>query len=1159
MNQNAGWSKGMARPVAEQGWRRVHSGLWRGILSLAAVIYLGMGGAAWAAVRTACGAGGCNFTTAAAALANCTTGSDVVSLTGPVTETAALMIPQGASGVTITGGNDLTKPQSLVINTASWSVYTQYNGTNSINFQNIIFYHKVAVTSSPMFSNNYGGTFTFTNCQFISPVTDSLASLGYETNVFTNCIFDGLNKATAGVYSPIGNGYAVTFINCIIRNVAGWGFNQGGNPQVVYMYNSDIVNNSNGVSFNTAWYNAQAVTNCILINNGVDYASNCCGGNQSFTNCVFKTAPTPISGQLTLTNNLTSTGAAEFVSPYSDLHLLSTAKSIGTGVNLYGVVSGLNSDIEGNARPSSGAWDVGAYIKPTATPTPTRTPTPAITPTFTVTATWTKTYTPVYTYTKTYTPIYSYTFTKTPVPTNTFTLTLVPTNTLSPTKTNTPQFTYTKTYSPTPTPTVPSYPTNTFTPTWTGSPTSTGTPPPNTGLPATCRLYDLEYIPCPVTTDQFAGDVELSAAGTGIPKNTARWIIHMRLKTNPTDSQGTTIGYHIIETRMGTVPGKHGAVGGTVGEWDASGAARVTLGNDLVTYAEGVTTDLQNLSRTYVWVGARAPESEHYQFLGDARYCPYQDVKAANGYNWYFGGSSTAWTGYSGFDKAQTATTAMGWSGTGGNVGSEIAGAPYDVARYHELYRQALLNTQGFISFLNGWTCYYTGFGGEMGCDISPFKTGLNFVDRPWKHTVGSTSVVNEIASWNGTVQASRLISKYISGTSDSGWHSAPWIGDLFPDDFYEKCWKQGAATQTVGGNLPLVTSGGSPTTFYRAPWNETAILPATSNGITIKFPFTGLSRLPWSVLGRPGCPSLFLGNDGSGSTTMQTQHGDGEATVTATSLGTNLGLMFNYPVPYQLNINRPFGTSVTPPFPISEWADSTYSHTTVSVPSINSTPCVFYPGNTTTGETKYSVATLQVSRGSKNFFAILNGSKPSGDAGPSELGSMVLIQLMRGFFDGGMLTGNSHVVQLPLVTMLSPQNSGVVNGSSGTMPVTWQSAWTRWGGNRYTEQYSASFSESVSMTYVLLYNDGSSTNGELKWWYVLSPQDRDYAPGILPQKGTYLPSGTLTDDVLLSTTGYNWDISSLPAGTYSLRIEGYRNDYNQNYTYHEVRFTLTK
>jgi hypothetical protein len=125
-----------------------------------------------------------------------------------------------------------------------------------------------------------------------------------------------------------------------------------------------------------------------------------------------------------------------------------------------------------------------------------------------------------------------------------------------------------------------------------------------------------------------------------------------------------------------------------------------------------------NLSTTYAWVGVTAPVTEQYQFLGDPRHCPYQDVKAANGYNWYFTQVPAAYSGFS--------QTAAGW----GTYNCDI-----DVPRFYQIYRSGLLKTSAIWTAMNGCSYFYYGLGGEFGGNQYPSAKGIPFIQTPWSTT----------------------------------------------------------------------------------------------------------------------------------------------------------------------------------------------------------------------------------------------------------------------------------------------------------------------------------------------------------------------------------------------------------------------------------------
>lgn len=136
------------------------------------------------------------------------------------------------------------------------------------------------------------------------------------------------------------------------------------------------------------------------------------------------------------------------------------------------------------------------------------------------------------------------------------------------------------------------------------------------GLPASERLYGLEYIPSPIVPgDGFSLDLA-SAAGTPQPRNTARW----RLRVP-------------VEVLL-----RHG-------DFDRRITVTTSIGDDLeVGSMWPVPHEPGNRTTTYTWLAnspQAVPWTERYQIHGDPRHLPYSDVTVSgdsftNGYNTCF-------------------------------------------------------------------------------------------------------------------------------------------------------------------------------------------------------------------------------------------------------------------------------------------------------------------------------------------------------------------------------------------------------------------------------------------------------------------------------------------------------------------------------------------
>ncbi|MCX7795386.1 MAG: type II secretion system GspH family protein [bacterium] len=255
-----------------------------------------------------------------------------------------------------------------------------------------------------------------------------------------------------------------------------------------------------------------------------------------------------------------------------------------------------------------------------------------------------------------------------------------------------------------------------------------------TGLPDNQKLYDLQYIPCPVgTSSNNLAWQDLTTTGT-VPKNTARWIITLRgsvLSSIPPSNKMLTIETYIGNKGVNDIP-------------------------DQVQYAS-------NRSRTFTWIGLEPPITEKFQFMGDPRYCPYLDAKRNNRYNRWFTGTFTGYNGFSGNN---------GWNGIFDS----------DIPIYFQIFRDGILRSSSIFNSVTGFSFYYVGFGQEMGGDsANPYIN--NLLDNPistlpWGGSSG-TRKVDEIIPDDGADES------YCRLIRSGSWYSRIWLGELYPDSQY--------------------------------------------------------------------------------------------------------------------------------------------------------------------------------------------------------------------------------------------------------------------------------------------------------------------------------------------------------------------------------------
>jgi hypothetical protein len=620
--------------------------------------------------------------------------------------------------------------------------------------------------------------------------------------------------------------------------------------------------------------------------------------------------------------------------------------------------------------------------------------------------------------------------------------------------------------------------------------------PVSTGLSTANWLYGLEYIPCAIKGNGNPfNSFDLSSSSPNA-KNTARWVITFLggLPAN-TDSNNP----YTIETRIGT---------------------------DLLSGTSADNPPI--LSRTYVWVGNGAPPpiTEQYQFIGDPRHCPYMDVKngsqnsdpvaiGPDGYNWYFTGITNG-TNYNGFTQAVS-----GW-------GSQLNRV--DVPRYFQVFRNAILSTQAIWSTMNGYSYFYYGLGGEFGGDTSPFQNGVSFVQSPWVAGSNTVKSVDEILT-QGWASANIKNARILMNTTHL-WYAKDWLGELYPDSQY--------ANWAANGNMPLSGSA----TFYREVYTSANLTSAGWNGPTAA---VGTS------LDSVGCAAFFNGNATGSGNSFFGHDGSLNApppypaneSATIMQLGFNLQPMFTIPLASPLGCTRPWVIGLTGTTP-SEWGINPYKaqRTTLTIPSITTggtaVPRNFYQSeDTNNGSNWQGSAVVQQTLGAQNAYYVVSGLAIQASLGAQVLGEPAIMEMLRTYMDGGLYNGNSHIVQLPLVTLLHPANTDqLVNPAS--ISVTWSSAWQRWGANPYTEEYAPityTSDNAVTINYNLKYfKDGDTT-----WRFV---QDDTAAV-----TGIYDPGHAVTG------TSYGWDVSNstqFSQGNYNLIVEAYRSNFPLHYSFHE-------
>ena len=174
---------------------------------------------------------------------------------------------------------------------------------------------------------------------------------GYnECMLLDGCIVRGPG-GTGGYY---GVNAIAKMVNCVVYGFDGTGGRGAFLSYVSSAYNCSFLNCATGVYVATA--GQATVINCL--------ANGCSDGYYGTFNSASDYNVSDISSDAPGANSVT--GSVTFVDATNNDYHLSTSDTVarGAGVNL--TSSGITDDIDGDARPSSGAWDIGADQTPVA-------------------------------------------------------------------------------------------------------------------------------------------------------------------------------------------------------------------------------------------------------------------------------------------------------------------------------------------------------------------------------------------------------------------------------------------------------------------------------------------------------------------------------------------------------------------------------------------------------------------------------------------------------------------------------------------------------------------------------------------------------------------------------------------------------------------------
>jgi hypothetical protein len=624
-------------------------------------------------------------------------------------------------------------------------------------------------------------------------------------------------------------------------------------------------------------------------------------------------------------------------------------------------------------------------------------------------------------------------------------------------------------------------------------------------------LFGLYYIPSPVVTNTSTTrnfrDLYDNHSGADIrsyPKNTARWLIIIKDTNNSLPESG----YLEIDTHIGD-------------------GITTTDHEDLRTGVLFPTRNQPaNISTTYTWIEDIPPVTERYQFLGDARHHPYVDQQApydattnplGMGYNRYW--DRNCW------DADRDATREYEYFGDPGVNGWNSALA-IDIPRLFQIWREGLLGARAIFNTMTGWSFYYVGIGNEIGYDAANnFPHSIPVSDEPFTGG-GGDGYEQSIIDGDGGC-------KWIV-ESDESWIGLYWLGELYPDDQYAANWKDDRVLSSPLsiGNLP---TGSSANTFIR---ESRADIDYAIWGAANHYPDEYIFNWePQRRTNTKGCASFYNGTSSSAPFDHISRD---NMKATIQTAGEEMSSAYNYPLPDEVEAWRPFGLDLggnQPP----EWNMQPWQSQRNFLALLQT----FYLQGS-----YLASAVVRMDDGTdnaKSCYTVVNGLSPAGVEGTNLMARFSVISITQGFFESGLSTKN-RVVQLPRVWITEPDPSDLLENPS-SVDIKWSTEWKKWNGEKYTSSYSDSFSETETLSFFVLY----SVDGGATWKYVKDGSDATL--GEIPRDA----NGNVISSLKSSGGQETWSTSSLPQGTYFIRVECYRDNFNLHYSYHQAQIYIKR
>jgi hypothetical protein len=621
------------------------------------------------------------------------------------------------------------------------------------------------------------------------------------------------------------------------------------------------------------------------------------------------------------------------------------------------------------------------------------------------------------------------------------------------------------------------------------------------------RLYQMEYVPCPLDLDGDEPEFEPDLTDTGSDtKNTARWTLEidpsvltssMFVQADGTAYDPTGDVQMQVRTRIAS-----NFSGGDI-DWETSGSTFPALNQP------------DNLSTTYAWWSDSredVPMTERAQFNGDPRHVPYMDCfrggdDFADSYNWYHdeldnGGEAAA----SDFQCIRNGRLRNRWNSS----------MWCDVPRYFELLRNGVVESGSVYTSLTGFSYYYMGIGNDIGYDsANGYPNSIPSDLTPYGGS--GAGYINTITGQRKCVLVAN------TAFAVNWWAGFPWLGELYPDSLAASFFDTSSGAPR--GNLSA-GNGVNEAFQYRTH---------TAYGVSGRIAYGTELYDNHQRTSTNGCSAFF--NIGTSSSRFRHLFSSGDATLT--SVGEEVAANYSMTMPETAPVSRPFSLDYYgaggdhwnwPPYS-TRYTGSLYE--------------TYYSHASGTGS---GLVKLTNPSGTSAGYIVVNGISAAVSSGTTFIAKWAVLSLAHSFFEVGDISNTLRIPQLARVEIESPTEITELNNPE-EITVLFTTEWTRWDGLPYTE--TGTFSEDESLlNYQILYSRDNGTS----WLHV-----QDNSPAKIGELST--DPLHIEADTGLGDETYTWDtpVDDFPESSYLLRIECYRENAQVHYSWHQNKIYIQR